>query len=243
MLGIKSNLSRTIGVLDVLPQAAPWCLDKLRHIDMNDEWTSHLLSLEKYKRDVITNGWINPIVVWEASPEEFRNSPSSSAYTGQRYLPAIGWNRLYWSLEWGLPHIDAIIANSEIHAHSYRLVMEAFKRQEKFGIIHSQNFTISEDKLCAYDIYSVRHPQWRLPMFIFESGRIVERVRGEWSKLSGVHNVVRPMPGTRNTTSCFYIISGNAPTGAQYEACFIPEGWIGPESDEIKYRQLFREWI
>lgn len=233
-----------IAIDDVLHQAAPWCLQKLKDHDLSDDWTRHLFSLEQYKDEVIANGWRNPISVWKASEEEFKASPSAIAYNGQTYLPAIGWNRIYWSHQWGQKTIKAIIASSEMDAHSWRSLMEADKRQLQFGIErHKDDLVIPRKKLIEYYIYSVRVPQWIFPQFIFDSKRIVEKMKGDWKKLTGKYNVVRPMPGSRTNTSCFYIISGKPPDGDKYTASFIPEGWIGPDNNVKKYRNLFREWI
>ena len=116
---------------------------------------------------------------------------------------------------------------------------EDLEREVGFGIDRIYpNFEIPDDRIHKYDVYDVRHPQWIFPVFEFDSGRIIERLKGEWGMLTGKYNVVRPMPGTRSDTSCFYIISGNPPTNDKYRAIFIPEGWIGLDDDVAKYRKL-----
>ena len=234
---------RDLDVTDILHQAAPWCLEKINNWDLTEEWTAHLASLEKYEDEVRATGWRNPIVVWRASPNQITSCDSHQAYTNQTYVPALGWNRLYWSVVWKLPTITAIVADNKLEAFGYRSIMEAFKKVERFGIERLEDdLIIPTKKRIVYGLDYVRQPQWILPRFKIPSHRIVEKFRGDFDEVTGIHNVIRPMPGARTETSCFYIIAGNKPSGDTYECSFIPEGWIGMEEAESKYREMFREW-
>jgi len=234
-----------IPISEVLPQANPECLIQLKDKGPKKGWYRHLLSLEKYKSEVLDNGWINPISISILNDKDLLECPSKDAYREDiKYIIGVGWNRHYWSAEWGLKTIGSIVFDNWLESQSVRSLMEAVKKSTQLGIQRVEgNLLIPEDKMIHYDLYNTRIPQRLLPRFQIEPSRIVERVRGERSRLTGSIRVVRPFAGWRGQTSKFFQISGEPPTEDEpFVASLMPEGWISMPRDFPKYLKLFREW-